>query len=546
MSRRILFHGFVVCLFFVVGCSAGKNVPLYRGLGDHHRKVTVSSPKAQQYFDQGLIWAYAFNHDEAIRSFEEAARLDPDCAMAWWGIALCNGPHINNPVVPPVRAKAAWRALQKAVALKDKADPAERALIDALSFRYADPQPSDRRPLDEAYAEAMRKVWDENRNDSDVGTLYAEAMMDLRPWDLWTQDGRAKPGTEKILTVLEHVLRLDPDNPGANHLYIHAVEASAHPERGNTAARRLRKLVPGSGHLVHMPSHIDVLTGRWALASRQNIEAIQSDRSYRKISPKHGFYHVYMLHNHHMLSFSSMMEGRSSAAIRSARDAIDSVPEDYLKRESALIDPYMGVVFDALKRFGRWDEILHEPAPAPYLPITRAMWRFNRGLAYAAKGEVKMAEREKAAFHKAVSKVPEDAIMAINPAKKILKIAEHMLNGEIAFRRGEIDESVAELRRAVELEDKLLYMEPPEWVQPMRHTLGAILLSAGRYEEAERVYREDLEKWKNNGWSLYGLSRCLRARGEIGRAAVVEARLRKAWARADIPIATSCLCVPKT
>ncbi|MCG8406008.1 MAG: tetratricopeptide repeat protein [Phycisphaerales bacterium] len=534
------------CLSVFMGCSGAKRVPFYEGLGDHHREVTTTSPKAQRYFDQGLIWAYAFNHDEAIRSFMAATRLDPDCAMAWWGIALCNGPHINNPVVPPDRAKGAWRALQRAMALKEKASPTEQSLIVALSSRYAYPQPSDRQPLDKAYAEAMHKVWDEHRNDPDVGTLYAEAMMDLRPWDLWTQDGRAKPGTEEILRVLEHVLRLDPNNPGANHLYIHALEASAHPERADASARRLRDLVPGSGHLTHMPSHIDVLTGRWRLASMQNIEAIRADRRYRRRSPKQGFYHVYMLHNHHMLSFSSMMEGRSEAAIRAARDAVESVPKSYMKREPHLIDPYMGAAYDALKRFGRWDEILIEPAPPSYLPITTAMWRFTRGLAYAARGDVASATKEREAFQSASSRVPEDAMMAINPARNILKIAAHMLDGEIAFRRGEIDRSVDHLRKAIEVEDKLLYMEPPEWVQPMRHTLGAVLLSAGRFDEAEQVYREDLEKWHENGWSLYGLSRCFRGRGEISKAAAVEARLRKAWFRADIPIATSCLCVPKT
>jgi tetratricopeptide (TPR) repeat protein len=515
-------------------------------MGSHHRSVTTSSPLAQQYFDQGLVWAYAFNHDEAIRSFEKATRLDPECAMAWWGIALCNGPHINNPIVPPHRSEAAWEALQRAVALRENTTPTERALIGALSTRYTDPPPADRRPLDEAYAKAMREVWLTYSDDSDVGTLCAEALMDLRPWDLWTKDGRPQPGTEEIIDILEDVLRLDPGNPGANHLYVHAVEASPHPERANAAADRLRGLVPGSGHLVHMPSHIDVLTGRWALASQQNELAIQADREYRAISPKQGFYRLYMAHNHHMLSFASMMEGRSKVAIRSAREVVESVPEDYLRRETALMDPYMGAVYDALKRFGRWDDILREPAPPSYLPITTAMWRFNRGVAYTAKGEVQNAEREQAAFREAVSNVPEDAVMAINPAKNVLQIAAHFLQGEIAFRRGDMDEAVNELRKAIALEDDLLYMEPPEWVQPTRHTLGAVLLSAARYEEAERVYREDLSRWPENGWSLYGLARCLRARGEKTEAEAVEARFRKVWARADARIGSSCLCVPNT
>jgi tetratricopeptide (TPR) repeat protein len=554
MSRRANLHahllGFLSVTIAVPALHAelpgASNVPLFEGMGDHHRKVTTSSPEAQRYFDQGLIWAYAFNHDEAIRSFGAAAELDPDCAMAWWGIALCNGPHINNPVVPPERAAAAWDALQKAVALKDSATPTERDLIDALSKRYADPQPEDRRPLDEAYADAMAKVWESHPRDPDVGTLYAEAMMDLRPWDLYTQDRRPQPGTDHIVSVLETVIRMDPNNPGAHHLYIHAIEPSQHADKANASADRLRELVSASGHLVHMPSHIDVLTGRWALAATQNERAIEADRAYRSISPKQGFYRLYMAHNHHMLSFASMMEGRSEVAIRSGREVVKGVPADYLRENAALMDPYMGAVYDALKRFGRWDDILAEPAPPSILPITTAMWRMNRAVAYAAKSDIANAEREQVAFREAVKNVPEDALMAINSAHHVLQIAEHFTAGEIAFRRGDLDESLAELRKAIELEDQLRYMEPPEWVQPVRHTLGAFLLSAKRYEEAEKAYREDLAKWPENGWSLYGLSRCLRARGANAEAEEVESRFRKTTARADAKIGSSCLCVPKT
>jgi tetratricopeptide (TPR) repeat protein len=531
-------------LFAVAGSVL--EVPLYEGLGHHHRTVTTTSPLAQRYFDQGLTWSYAFNHDEAIRSFKKVAELDPACAMAWWGIALCNGPHINNPLVPEERAAAAWAALQKAVAAKANAAPVERALIEALGKRYADPAPADRGTLDRAYAQAMGKVWKAYPNDSDVGTLYAEAMMDLRPWDLWTQNRQAQPGTAEILAVLEEVLRLDPDNPGANHLYIHAVEPSSHPEKATAAAERLEDLVPAAGHLVHMPSHVYVLTGRWGDASRQNVLAVQADRAYRKIAPRQGFYHVYMLHNHHMLAFAAMMEGRSTVAIQAAREVVGSVPQDYMKQEAALVDPYMGAVYDALKRFGRWDDILREPAPPSHLPITTAMWRMNRAVAYAAKGQVALALQERAAFRSAAAQVPHDAVMAINPAADILKIAKHFLNGEIAYRRRNIARAVRELKKAIAIEDQLRYMEPPEWMQPVRHTLGAVLLSAGRHEEAEKVYREDLEEWPKNGWSLYGLGRCLRARGAMKEAEIVEGRFRAIWSSADAPIGSSCMCVPKT
>jgi tetratricopeptide (TPR) repeat protein len=554
MLNRLWLAAVTCGVLMIAGCSGStttvqrdrSEVPLYDGMGGHQRQVTTSSPLAQKYFDQGLIWAYAFNHDEAIRSFEKAAELDPRCAMAWWGIALCHGPHINNPTVPEDRAMAAWAALQRAIAVQDQASPVERDLISALAQRYANPQPADRAALDQTYANALAGVWEKYPRDSDVGTLYAEALMDLRPWDLWTRDGRPQPGTLTIVAVLEEVLRLDPSNPGANHLYVHALEASPYPAKADAVADRLRDLVPASGHLVHMPSHIDVVTGRWALAADQNERARAADQAYEAISPRQGFYRLYMIHNDHMLAFAAMMEGRGEVALRAARNVVNGVPADYARREAALVDPYMGAAYDVLKRFGRWDDILNEPAPPEYLPITTALWRFNRGVAHAAKGAVALAEQERAAFRAAVARVPEDALMAINPAHHIFRLADHFLLGEIAFRRGDIPESVQQLRQAIALEDQLRYMEPPEWVQPVRHTLGAVLLSVGRHTEAEVVYREDLAKWPNNGWSLYGLSRCLRASGAAAEAQDIEEQLRQAWSRADVPIASSCVCVPKT
>lgn len=550
-------HRLVIALVLfggIAGCSSrtarveprAPQARLFDGMGTHQREVTTDSQKAQQFFDQGFVWMYAFNHDEAIRSFEAATRHDPECAMAWWGIALANGPHINNPVLPPDRAKAANEALERAVALRDRCTPVERALIDALTQRYDDPPPDDRAHLDKAYADAMARVWREFPNDADVGTLYAEAIMDLHPWNLWTQDGQPKADTVHIVATLEQVLRIDPNNPGANHLYIHAVEASSEPARANAAADRLRESVPASSHLTHMPSHIDVLTGRWAKASEQNERAIEIDRRYEKLSPRQDFYRLYMIHNRHMLSFAAMMEGRSEVSIKAAHDMVNSLPEKYVRENAAFVDPYMGAEIDALKRFGKWDELIAYPEPPEHLPITRAMWRFNRGLAYAAKHEVDKAKQERAAFLRARAAIPEDATFAINPAHDIMRIAEHMLDGEIALARGETDASVAALRKAVELEDSLLYMEPPEWVQPVRHTLGAVLLDAGRYEEAEAVYRKDLKKWPNNGWSLYGLSRSLHSSDSRREVAELQQQFKKVWSRADITIGSSCLCVPAT
>jgi tetratricopeptide (TPR) repeat protein len=517
--------------------------PLFEGMGRHHRTITTRSAQAQRYFDQGLTWAFAFNHDEAIRSFQEVARLDPDCAMAWWGIALCNGPHINNPLVDDAHARAAWDAVQNALRLRSKASPAEQALIDAVARRYAAAPVADRAPLDAAYAAAMAEVWKAHPSDPDVGTLYAEAMMDLQPWDLWTTDGQPKGQTTRIVAVLEEVLRLDADHPGGLHLYIHTMEASPTPEKAVAAADRLRELVPAAGHLVHMPAHIDVQVGQWAQASKANERAIDADRRYRVISPHNGFYEVYMAHNNHFLAFSSMMEGRYAEAIEAARAMIAGVPPEFIRRQPALIDPYMSVATDVLKRFGRWDDVLAEPPPPSQLPITTALWHFARGVAFAGKGDVRAAEGEQSSFRDAAARVPSDALMAINPAHQVLEVAEHFLAGEIAYRRGRIDDAVAQLRQAAAAEDGLRYMEPPEWIQPVRHTLGAVLVGAGRFQEAEQAYREDLVTWPENGWSLYGLATCLRSEGKAAEAAEVEKRFRQAWSRADTRIGSSCLCV---
>jgi tetratricopeptide (TPR) repeat protein len=389
----------------------------------------------------------------------------------------------------------------------------------------------------------MAEVWRANPEDADVGTLYAESLMDLQPWDLWTKDGQPKGRALEIVALLEEVLAKAPEHPGALHLYIHATEASAHPDRAITVADRLRGLVPASGHLVHMPSHIDVLTGRWELAAVQNEKAIEADRRYRKKSPKQGFYSIYMAHNHHMLAFASMMEGRGEVAIRAARHVVADVPSDYGREQAALIDPYMAIPYETLTRFGRWDDMLKEPAPASYWPITTALWRFCRGVAYAAKGDIAGAEAEQTAFREAAAKVPHDALMAVSPAKTVLRTAEHMLAGELAYRQGRMDDACAELHEAVKAENELLYMEPPEWILPVRHALGAVLIETGRHAEAEQVYRDDLKKWPNNGWSLYGLAACLEARGATAEAAEVERQFEKAWARADTKIGSSCLCV---
>jgi len=552
--KRTLVFPIVITLAIINGCheptgriaDTASQPEKLDGLGHHAMAVTTQSPEAQAMFNQGLTWAYAFNHDEAIRAFEAAARHDPNCAMAYWGIALCNGPHINNPVLPPERAKAAWAAVEQARAVKQHASYPEQQLIEAVAARYAADAPADRRHLDEAYAAAMRQRYEMDINDADIGTLYAEAMMDLQPWDYWAKDGSPKGSTTAIIALLDHVLTINPNHPGANHLYIHMVEASPNPERGIPAADRLREMVPLSGHLVHMPSHIDVQVGQWAKASDMNEKAIAADAKYRAMRPRQGFYNMYMAHNRHFLTFSCMMEGRGDAALKAAREMLAAIPQDFIDNQPAFADPFLSIEFDVLKRFGRWDDLLNRPKPRGRLPISMAQYHYARGVAYAAKGRVDKARVERDLFLAAKQRVPQEALTGINPAHKVLSIAERVLDAEIAYREKRMDEAVKTLREAVAIEDDLLYMEPPEWIQPVRHTLGAFLLDADRVAEAEQVYRDDLKAWPENGWSLQGLAKCLAARGATTEADEVQTRLQSAWARADIKPTTSCLCVAES
>jgi tetratricopeptide (TPR) repeat protein len=527
---------------------------VFQGLGPHTRKVTTTNPKAQTYFNQGLNWMYSFNHDEAIRSFEHAAKLDPACAMAWWGIAICNGPHINAPVMEERQCSAAWEALQKAKANLKNATPVEKALITALEARYVDPASppggklplsmDERRPLDQAYADAMAKVYAAHKDDADVATMYAEALMDLRPWDLYEVGTHApRPETGPAVAALEHALKLNPNHPGANHYYIHAIEGSSTPEKADEVADRLRTLVPASGHMVHMPSHIDARVGRWALAAEQNRKAIEVDRRYRELSPTHGIYHLYMAHDDHFLAYTCMMLGRREEAVRAAGEMVRKIPADFMVAAAPFVDAYTPIQTEVLVRFAMWDEVLAFPEPPEHLPITRALWRQARATAFNAKGMRSEALEEHAAFRKAKAAVPKDAMMAQNPAHTVLELADLLLSGELKYFAGSLDAAVADLNKAAEIEDSLRYIEPPDWVQPVRHTLGAILLDAGRAKDAEAVYRTDLQRNPNNGWALFGLAQSLKAQGKDSKDA--EQRYKKAWEHADTPLHASCLCLPE-
>ena len=539
----VLASGLVASLVGGSAAAADAPVPLYEGLGGLSREVTTSSPEAQRYFDQGLAFLYACNHDEAIRSFRRAGELDPGCAMAFWGIAYANGPHINNPVVPEERASAAWEALGKATAAASGARPVEKALVDALAARYADPQPEDRAPLDQAFADKMRAVWIEFPEDADVGALFAESLADLRPWDLWLPDGSPQPGTDELLATLDAVLALDPRHPLANHLLIHSVEASPHPERADGAADTLRDLQPGLGHLVHMPSHVDVRRGRWQEAVVANTKAIEADRRYAAQAPEQGFYRLYMAHNYHMLTYGAMMTGQSELALETIRAMVADIPLEFF-RENPFADGFMAMPLEVLMRFGRWDEILAEPAFPDFVPISRALQHYARAVAYAAKDDVPSARREQAAFLKARGRVPEEAFFGNNSASDVLDVAERLMEGEILYRAGETDAGLAALAEAVAREDQLRYDEPPDWIQPVRHAYGAALLQAGRFAEAEAVFREDLAKLPDNGWGLYGLHRALQLQRKTAEAQAAEQRFDEVWKRADIQIKSPCLCLP--
>jgi tetratricopeptide (TPR) repeat protein len=464
--------------------------------------------------------------------------------MAWWGVAVCEGPNYNDPVMTPQRTEAAWSALQNALGRIDNTTPVEHELITALAFRYAEAWSEDRAELDAAYADAMAWVWATYSDDPDIGTLYAESMMVQMPWKLYSLDYVPAEDTGEIVAVLERVMEIDPYHPGANHLYIHAVEPSDDPDRGLIAADRLSDRVPASGHLLHMPSHIHVKTGRWDQAIIQNQKAMRADASYRSVSPDQAIQHLYMVHNAHMLAYAAMMSGREREAMAAARAMWANIPDDALQAVGPYFDKWMCSVYDVQKRFGRWDDILAEPAPPSFLPITTAVWHAHRAIAYAAKKDFDNAEREQEAFRKVMGSLPPDLMSGTDAALRILQVSDYFVEGEIALQKGEWDRAAGLLIRGAEIEDSLTYGEPPQWLQPIRHTLGAVYLKSGRYEDAERVYREDLAKWRNNGWSLYGLSRALEQQGRLQEAADVDRQYQIAWAGADAPTTTSCKCIP--
>ena len=513
--------------------SPGASAPLFSDLGDHHLAVATREPLAQRYFDQGLVLTYGFNHAEAVRSFREAQRLDPTCAACFWGEAYALGPNINR-AMEPDDGVPAWQALERARAAAPGAAPLERELIGALEVRYAAEPPEDRAPLDRAYAAAMRGVAKAHPDHPDVLALFAEALLDTTPWDYYAADGSAKPEVAEALTVLERALELAPRHPGALHFYIHAVEAKQ-PGRAEAAADRLRGLVPGAGHLVHMPSHIYLRVGRYHDASQVNEEAAAADESYITQCRSQGFYPAnYYPHNVDFLQASATFEGRSRLALDTARKLRRMTPPEAVG-EFPNVEEYMPRQLFALARFGRWDELLAEPKPPDGVPYLSGSWHYARGIAFAATGKLEAAERERAALgesQRAWQGVERVFLSGATP-QQLLEIADQVLAGRIASARGAWNEALAALRQAVALQNALPYSEPPPWHFPIRDALGQALLDAGKPAEAEAVFREQLVETPGSGWSLHGLAASLRAQGRTDEAREVAERFEMAWRRAD-------------
>jgi tetratricopeptide (TPR) repeat protein len=514
--------------------------PTFKGLGDHRHPISTKNPETQRYFDQGVNLLFGFNHAEAIRSFREAARLDPDCAMCWWGVAVALGPNINMPM-PPDAVAPAWEALQNARALAPKATPAERAWIEALATRYVQDPKADRRPLDAAYAAAMGKLARTYPDDLDAATFYVEAMMDTQPWDYWQPDAVTPKGHGgEIVATLEDVIRRAPNHPGALHLYIHAVEASTTPERAEAAADRLLVLMPEAGHIVHMPSHIYYRVGRYADAAKANELAATVDEGYIATCRAQGYYPAgYYGHNIHFLWTSAEMEGRRQVSIDAARRLVKAVDAWTLAKAMPQGELFAFTPIVTLVRFGQWDAVLAEPAPPPELKLDTAVWHYAQGFAHANTGDLKAALADRGRLAAAAAGDFSAYEGAGVPAKPLAEIALALLDGEIARKSGVLDGAIVSFRRAARLEHDLPYTEPPWWHQPVSHLLGAALLEAGRAQEAEAVYRESLKGYRRDGWALAGLVRALSDQGKASEAEAARKAFDDAWRLSDIKLTTS-------
>ena len=519
--------------------EAEPGIRLIEGLGPTHMAISTGSEQAQRYFDQGLVLTFGFNHAVAIRSFREAIRLDPDCAICFWGVALALGPNINAPMGPEAHREA-WLAVERARELAGGATPRELAYIDALSVRYASDPQTDRAMLDRAYADAMREVSQGDPEDVHAAVLFAEALMNLNPWNHWTKDGEPIAETPEIVATLEEALERDPEHPGAAHYLIHAVEASQDPGRAEAAADRLVGLVPASGHLVHMPSHIYWRVGRYRDAVEVNREATRTDEDLFAFCSSGGLYGaVYYPHNIHFKWAAAAASGRAELALITAR-RLAAVVDDEMVASFPTAQEFLAVPVETLVRFGKWDTILGEPAPPPARVYQTGMWHYARGIARTRTGEIEQAGAElEKLLEIALGEVAQNLQFYGGSAGQLLEIAAHQLEGEMLAGQREYDAAVAALERAVQKQDALPYMEPPAFYFPTRQALGAVLLDAERSAAAEKVYLADLEQYPGNGWSLYGLSESLRRQGKDDEAVIVGEGFQLAWTDADVQLPAS-------
>jgi tetratricopeptide (TPR) repeat protein len=523
--------------------AARAGAPLFDGMGVHHHPITTKSPEAQRYFDQGLIIDFAFNHAESVRSFRAAQQLDADCAMCYWGEALALGPNINvtsngKVIMSEDDHRSAYAAIQKAQQLKSNASEKEREYIDALATRYSNDPAAPREPLDEAYSNAMRALYEKYPDDDDAASLFAEALMNTMPWDYWLDAENPKPRTVEVLDALEAVLARSPEHPMAIHLYIHAVEASSEPERAEPYANVLGELVPGAGHLVHMPSHIFWRVGRYHDASEANEKAAAVDEAYIAQCNAQGFYPAaYYPHNIHFLWAASSMEGRSKVAIEAARKVAANVRLEMIEQYPA-VEFFNTIPLLALAQFGKWDEILAQPAPPAELEFSNGIWHYVRATALARQGDLGAARAEHAKLRPLRDAADVHFLDGVDyPASMLLAIADALVLGEIAMADGQFDAAVGHFEQAVATQDELPYTEPPFWYYPTRHSLGKALLAAGNAAKAETVYRRDLEVYPHNGWAMFGLIQALEAQDKD--AAEIQAMFDHTWSQADVTLTAS-------
>ncbi|WP_332803931.1 tetratricopeptide repeat protein [Sphingomonas sp. RT2P30] len=518
-----------------------KGARLFDGLGSFHRPIATAVPDAQRYFDQGMRLLWAFNHDEAARSFARASELDPHCALCFWGLGLALGPNYNMPMMAEPRARVAWDALGKARALAPQASPAEQALIAALGRRYAGPTPLDptnEAPLLAAYVGAMRDAARRFPADDDIQTMYAEALMNITPWKLWRADGTPAPGTTEIVATLERVLARNPGHPGANHYYIHAVEASKQPGRALASAYRLRAMMPAAGHLVHMPSHILQRVGRYEESAEANRKGAAADIAYYAQVQPIDYYPMYTAHNYQFLAFAAAMEGRRAETIDALRKSRAALSDDMLAGMGG-VDWYVGALYTAMIRFGLWDEILHEPAPNPKVIGLNVAYLEAKATALAVKGRLDEASAVADQLDAAIKATPAGQMAGMNSGVAAYRIAALKARARIALARGQAADGIALLRQAVAAEDALDYDEPSDEFFPVRHLIGVALLHTGKPAEAAQVYRDDLARNPENGWALFGLSQALAAQGRKAEASAARRRYTAAWGHADMRLAAS-------